>query len=172
MLLSGLHSSCFSCWVSDLFIQAREGEFRVPHQEQPNLNPYSTQESDEEVRYPTIGQRKPAANKVNRHCLNAYKNASIIYWTTTGQLLSMPWVLHSCSGLCHYACLSCSLNHIKSTHACTVLISKNNGYDVLTNKHQSCNLLLSSGTLLANLAWLGCYGHLTSFHHCLAQQGG
>ena len=52
--------------VCNLVIQAREGEFRVPHQEQPNLNPYSAQESDEEVRYPTIGQRKPAAHKVGR----------------------------------------------------------------------------------------------------------
>ena len=45
--------------------QAREGEFTVPHQEQPNLNPYSAQDNDEEVRYPTIGQRKPAAHKVH-----------------------------------------------------------------------------------------------------------
>lgn len=55
---------------SNLF-QAREGEFRVPHQEQPNLNPYSAQDNDEEVRYPTIGQRKPAAHKVGtQHCLS------------------------------------------------------------------------------------------------------
>lgn len=44
--------------------QAREGEFRVPHQEQPNLDPYFSPSNDEEVRYPTIGQRKPAAHKV------------------------------------------------------------------------------------------------------------
>ena len=44
--------------------QAREGEFRVPHQEQPNLDPYNPQTSEEEVRYPTIGQHKPAAHKV------------------------------------------------------------------------------------------------------------
>lgn len=45
-------------------VQAREGEFRVPHQEQSNLDPYSSPSNDEEVRYPTIGQRKPAAHKV------------------------------------------------------------------------------------------------------------
>ncbi|DBA69426.1 TPA: Ankyrin repeat [Trebouxia sp. C0005] len=47
--------------------QAREGEFRVPHQEQSNLDPYtSPQSSEEEVRYPTIGQRKPAAAKASK----------------------------------------------------------------------------------------------------------
>lgn len=47
--------------------QAREGEFKVPHQEQTSLDPYSTpQSSEEEVRYPTIGQRKPAANKASK----------------------------------------------------------------------------------------------------------
>ncbi|DBB16165.1 TPA: hypothetical protein ACH3X3_015163 [Trebouxia sp. C0006] len=47
--------------------QAREGEFRVPHQEQSNLDPYSSpQSSEEEVRYPTIGQRKPAAAKASK----------------------------------------------------------------------------------------------------------
>ena len=46
--------------------QAREGEFRVPHQEQSNLDPYSNPQSrEEEVRYPTIGKRKPAAAKVS-----------------------------------------------------------------------------------------------------------
>lgn len=47
--------------------QAREGEFRVPHQEQSNLDPYtSPQSSEEDVRYPTIGQRKPAAAKASK----------------------------------------------------------------------------------------------------------
>lgn len=46
--------------------QAREGEFRVPHQEQPNLDPYFSPSNDEEVRYPTIGQRKPAAHKASK----------------------------------------------------------------------------------------------------------
>ncbi|KAL3163411.1 Ankyrin repeat [Trebouxia sp. C0010 RCD-2024] len=46
--------------------QAREGEFRVPHQEQSNLDPYSSPSNDEEVRYPTIGQRKPAAHKASK----------------------------------------------------------------------------------------------------------
>ena len=46
--------------------QAREGEFRVPQQEQSNLDTYSTPQSrEEEVRYPTIGKRKPAAAKVS-----------------------------------------------------------------------------------------------------------
>lgn len=50
--------------------QAREGEFRVPHQEQSNLDPYSSPQSrEEEVRYPTIGNRKPAATKVSSDVL-------------------------------------------------------------------------------------------------------
>ena len=65
---------CVQCGRSEAswhVLQAREGEFRVPHQEQPNLDPYTSHSNDEEVRYPTIGQRKPAAQKVANvvHCM-------------------------------------------------------------------------------------------------------
>ena len=62
-------------------LQAREGEFRVPHQEQSNLDPYtSPQSSEEEVRYPTIGQRKPAAAKVSYALLSCLCVAVTIWF--------------------------------------------------------------------------------------------
>ena len=73
-------------------MQAREGEFRVPHQEQSNLDPYSSpQSSEEEVRYPTIGQRKPAAAKVFMLCFLASVRLSQI------AVLSLQ---HDASSLC------------------------------------------------------------------------
>lgn len=53
-----------------VLLQAREGEFRVPHQEQRTLDPYAP-EPKEEVHYPTLGQRKPAAPKVFLHAVQA-----------------------------------------------------------------------------------------------------
>lgn len=42
-----------------IHLQAREGEFKVPHQEQTSLEPYTSRENKEDVvQYPTIG--KPA----------------------------------------------------------------------------------------------------------------
>lgn len=42
-------------------MQAREEEFRVPHQEQTDLKPYPAEESKEDkVQYPTLGKPKHA----------------------------------------------------------------------------------------------------------------